>query len=191
MLPHARRPFHEGAQPVLITERFVRGLPWMRSAKRGKAIADSMRESASRTFRVIHFSIQDDHLHLVVEAGSKRSLSRGMQGLKIRMAKRLNRELGRPSGTVFSDRYHARALTTPTAVRVAIRYVLCHWKKHIPGARGLDPFSSARWFDGWETPPPPQVTRCPTAKAVTWLARAGWRRRGLLRLGERPGEPPS
>jgi REP element-mobilizing transposase RayT len=191
MLPHEPRPFHESTHPVLITERFARGLPWMRTAKRGRAIADCMREAASRTFRVIHFSIQGDHLHFVVEAGSKRSLSRGMQGLKIRMAKRLNRALGRPSGPVFSDRYHARALTTPTAVRVAIRYVLCNWRKHVDGARGLDPFSSARWFDGWVTPAPAQETRCPTARATTWLARAGWRRRGLLRLTERPGEPPS
>jgi REP element-mobilizing transposase RayT len=96
----------------------------MRVAQRGSAIADCLRESGSRTFRVTHFSIQGDHLHLVVEAGSKRSLSRGMQGLKIRMAKRLNRALGRPTGTIFGDRYHARALTTPTSVRVAIRYVL-------------------------------------------------------------------
>jgi REP element-mobilizing transposase RayT len=190
MLSHARRPFHEGAQPVLVTERFVRGLPWMRSAKRGKAIADCMRESASRTFRVIHFSIQDDHLHLVVEAGSKRSLSRGMQGLKIRMAKRLNRALGRRTGTVFHDRYHARALGTPTAVRVAIRYVLCNWKKHVEGASGLDPYSSARWFNGWVTRTPAQTTTCPVARPVTWLGRAGWRRKGLLRLSERPGEPP-
>jgi hypothetical protein len=139
---------------------------------------------------VTHFSIQGDHLHLVVEAGSKRSLSRGMQGLKIRMAKRLNRALGRPTGTIFGDRYHARALTTPTSVRVAIRYVLCNWKKHIPGASGLDPFSSARWFDGWVTCPPPQSSACPVATPKTWLGGTGWRRRGLLRASERPGERP-
>jgi len=184
---HAARPFHEGAHPVLVTQRFVRDLPSMREPALGAAVAESVRAARSRTFQVIHFSIQGDHLHLVVEAGSKRSLSRGVQGLTIRLARRLNRILGR-SGKVFTDRYHARALATPREVRNAIRYVLSNWLKHVDGARGVDPYSSGRWFDGWTTSQPVPDTPCPTARSRTWLGARGWRRRGLISLSERPGK---
>ena len=183
---HAARPFHERAHPVLVTERFSHDLPSMRVADMGKAIAGCIREAHSRTFRVIHFSIQGDHLHLIVEAGSKRSLSRGMQGLNIRLARTVNRMLGR-TGKVFSDRYHARALGSPREVRHGIRYVLCNWRKHIVGARGLDPYSSAPWFTGWTTPQPPPDTPCPSARPSTWLAARGWKRHGAVSPSERPG----
>src|SRR5688572_29131264 len=74
-------------------------------------------------FRLVHFSVQRDHLHLIAEASDRRALSRGMQGLTIRVARAVNRQLGR-SGSVFAERYHARALRTPRAVHFALRYVL-------------------------------------------------------------------
>ena len=67
-------------------------------------------------FRLVHFSVQRDHLHLLAEASDRRALSRGMQGLSIRVAKAVNRRLGR-RGAVFADRYHARALKTPREAR--------------------------------------------------------------------------
>ena len=182
---HAARPFHEASHPVLVTERFVRELPTMREPDLGRAIAQRIRASHSRTFRVIHFSIQGDHLHLLVEAGSKRSLARGMQGLNIRLARCINRRLGR-TGKVFTDRYHARALATPREVRNALRYVLSNWLKHIVGAWGIDPYSSGRWFTGWTSPQPVPDTPSPTAPACSSPKAAsrggfrspcgGWRR---------------
>jgi putative transposase len=183
---HTARPFHEAAHPVLITERFVRQLPSMREPDLGRAIADMIRTSHSRTFRVVHFSIQGDHLHLIVEAGSKRSLSRGMQGLNIRIARRINRMLGR-SGKVFMDRYHARPLESPRQVRNATRYVLSNWLKHIAGSEGVDPYSSGPWFEGWSTPQPVPDTPSPVARGLRWLTTTGWRRHRLIAPGERPG----
>ena len=40
--------------------------------------------------RIIEFSVQGNHLHLIVEAENSDALSRGMQGLAIRIAKALN-----------------------------------------------------------------------------------------------------
>jgi len=181
------RPFLEAAHPVLVTERFVRELPSMREPELGRGIAQMIKASHTRTFRVIHFSIQGDHLHLIVEAGSKRSLARGMQGLNIRISRRINRMLGR-NGKVFTDRYHARALGTPREARNGIRYVLSNWLKHVDGARGIDPYSSGRWFTGWTVAPPVPDTPAPTAPPLTWLAVKGWRLRGgPLSPAERPG----
>jgi hypothetical protein len=137
---------------------------------------------------VCHYSVLATHIHLIVEASNRESLSRGMQGLTIRMARKLNRALGR-CGQVFADRYYARALKTPREVRNAIAYVLLNEQRHRLGkGAGLreltfDPFSSASTFDGWrvraatrqiETEPPAVVP------AQSWLLRVGWRRHGLL-----------
>ena len=123
--------------------------------------------TASRTrFRVLHFSVQADHVHLL-------------------LAKALNRAVDR-RGAVWADRYHVRRLGTPREVRYALVYVLQNWRKHGRDEPGLDPRSSAAWFTGWRVPMP--VTRgfAPVAQARTWLARLGWRRHGLLRVDESP-----
>ncbi len=75
-----------------------------------QALADATR--ARMDFRVTQFSVQGDHLHLVVEADSKRALSRGMQGLAIRIARRVNRLVSR-AGKLWADRFFSRALTSP------------------------------------------------------------------------------
>lgn len=105
-------------------------------------------------------------------------LAAGLQGLATRMAKALNRALWR-RGTLWADRYHARALTTPRAVRYALLYVLQNWKKHVPGGRGLEPRSSAGWFSGWRNALP-TAPGSPVAVAGTWRARWGWRRHELI-----------
>jgi hypothetical protein len=99
----------------------------------------------------VHFSVQADHLHLLIEADDKSSLSRGLMGLAIRVARAVNRALRR-QGRVWADRFHSRALTSPREVRNAIVYVLMNAKKHVDAAPNLDPCSSAAWFTDWTAP---------------------------------------
>jgi hypothetical protein len=127
-------------------------------------------------------------VHLLVEARDKVSLSRGMAGLAIRVSRAINRKVGR-QGRVWGDRYHARSLPNPREVRHAIVYVLTNWVKHVRGASGVDPCSSAFWFDGWKLPPssgPPDwnVETPPIVCPRTWLARIGWKRLGLVSRSE-------
>jgi hypothetical protein len=134
---------------------------------------------------VLQFSVQADHVHLVVESDTSVGLSRGVQGLAIRMARAINRGLGR-RGRVWGDRYHARALATPREVRNALVYVLNNWRKHLPQVRGLDPRSSAAWFSGWVAPLPLPPVPAPVTQARSWLARVGWRRHGAIDVEECP-----
>jgi hypothetical protein len=138
------------------------------------------------TFRVIHYSVQDDHLHLLVEAEDASALTRGVSGLVIRAARSVNHTLGR-SGRVWGTRYHARALTSPREVRHGIVYVLMNRKKHERDGRpGIDPCSSAAWFDGLRSTLPPAPASSPVRRPQTWLARVGWRRHGLIDISETP-----
>jgi REP element-mobilizing transposase RayT len=143
--------------------------------------------------RLVVQSTQRNHLHLICEAPSRRALARAMQGLCIRLAKALNRLLGR-RGRVFVDRYHLRVLTKPLQVRRALAYVLLNQRRHaaqtgdILPASWVDPCSSAMEFDGWKERPMAAREGPPTVvPAESWLLRVGWRRHGLIALGEIPG----
>jgi REP element-mobilizing transposase RayT len=166
-------------------------LPNLREARLAAAIGESLRAAARRDtakarVRVVQFSIQADHLHLLVEAASFDDLANGMRGLGVRLARAVNRELGR-RGSFANDRYHARELETPRDARNALVYVLGNWRKHVRAADGsVDPCSSARWFGGWASPVERSTRPPPVHAAATWLLNVGWRRHGLLHVGERP-----
>ena len=165
-----------------------------------KALAKAAR--ARKDFRITQFSVQGDHIHLIVEAGSASALSRGMQGLAIRVARALNRLLSR-TGKVWADRFFSRELRSPRVVRNALAYVLNNFKKHrAAGGARIDPYSSAPYFSGFRelrgsapcelqpnrmlplvprgVAPPEKSEEMPIVAAKTWLAEKGWRRGGAL-----------
>ncbi|HJZ88528.1 MAG TPA: transposase [Polyangia bacterium] len=144
--------------------------------------------ATKRGFRVIHFSAQSNHFHLVIEADDREQRARGMQGLMVRIARRINRVLGR-RGRVFTERYHARALSSPRSVRNALVYVLQNYKKHRVQVQAPDPCSSGLWFGGWKDAVAQPPTPPPVPTAQTWLAKAGWKRHGLIGLDEAPRAP--
>ena len=184
-VPHRARPVHDARHPVHVTLRTCHGLPSLRMDPIFPAVRRGLAQASRGGLRVLQFSVQHDHVHLLVEALDVRVLSRGLQGLAIRIAKGVNRILGR-RGRVWSDRFHARALRTPREVRNALVYVLHNWKKHVPGARGLDWRSSAIWFQGWRVPIQSMKGRSPVVAPRTWLAAIAWRRLGLLHPDDRP-----
>ena len=184
-VPHVTRPPHVAAHPVHVTLRCASAVRCLRAGGVFPAVSVALSGASHDGFRVIHFSAQDDHVHLIVEADDTPALRRGVRGLTIRMARAVNAALGR-RGAVFGDRYHARALTTPRAVRFALIYVLRNRQKHSASERGPDPCSSALWFDGWREPVPSTAKPTPVVRARTWLASVGWRRHGLIATHECP-----
>ena len=151
-----------------VTLRSGRPVRCLRSARVFPAVRHALAAASHARFRILQFTVQDDHLHLIVEADDARALGRGLRGLAIRVARAVNRALNR-RGAVWTDRYHARALTSPRAVRNALVYVLMNRRKHREGERGLDPCSSALWFTGWRSPAPPPPAAMPVVRARTWL----------------------
>ena len=181
---HRARAEHKSRFPLHVTLRARRDLGSLRSPRPFAALERAIAASSRTDFRLVHFSVQGDHLHLVAEAHDKAALSRGMRGLMIRAARALNRVKGR-SGPVWADRYHCRELGTPREVRNALAYVLLNSRKHGREVAALDPCSSSRWFDGWRDHHA-VVDLALDAPAVvaprTWLLGVGWRRHGLLRI---------
>jgi putative transposase len=147
----------------------------------------------------LQFSVQGNHLHLIVEADDGVALARGVQRLLSRVAMTVN-AIARRSGRLWRDRHHRKVLKSPRQVRHALVYVLFNARRHqVPGQNGydtalgsIDPCSSAFWFKDWSPsclPPPIPIERAGpslVAAARTWLAGDGWRRRGLIRFDEVP-----
>ena len=199
-VPHRARPAHGAGHPVLVTLR-ARFRP-LRSQHVFPAVCLALAAATrhSGRFRIVHFSVQWDHLHLMVEASDERALSRGMQGVAIRIARSVNALVMR-RGRFWADRWHGRELTSPRQVRSALVYVLANFRKHEKRriAAGIDAFSSAGRFDGWsgfaagaELPRAGPAVHGAMARWVvvseskTWLGAKGWRRSGLVRVDEAP-----
>jgi hypothetical protein len=191
---HRARPEHKPRFPVLAHWSLLPHVWNLRAGRCFKVLLRAFRTGCDRgdAFRLVHFTVQGNHLHLLVEAQQKRALANGLRALGIRAARALNAVMGR-RGQVLA-RYHARALETPREAREALVYVLHNVKKHAlqygkPLPRGyVDPCTSAAWFDGWrervalrrEEGPPP------VAPATTWLLTVGWRRHRLISVDEMP-----
>lgn len=193
---HVRRKPIKRSFPVHVTVRVRDEIPRLRVKRFLKDFRRSLRKACDQgSFRVIHYSVQNDHLHLLVEAADRRALGAGMKSVSTRIARAVNRVFGR-KGPVLLGRYHVRVLTSAREVRNTLRYVLLnarkHWAERNPGKRrapGLDEASSGRWFNGWKyrpwPEPGPDVPE--VAEARYWVTRKGWRNHRLIDPSEIPG----
>ena len=205
--PHRTRGRHAAAWPMHVTLRA--GVRCLRSQVVARVVLGALRASNRQWFRIVHYSVQENHVHLLVEAETAAALSSAMHGLMVRVARRVNRVLSR-RGRFWADRWHGRALSSPREVRNALIYVIRNRAKHAgatgshvaqaPGARAalppaaaragpLDALSSAGTFDGFAQELPAHfrpLGPCCVMPARSWLLRSGWRRHGAIDLSEVP-----
>jgi REP element-mobilizing transposase RayT len=175
-LPHRTREDFRPYQPVHVTLRMAEHVWNLRSQRSFAVIHGSLGDVRDRSdARVIDFSIQGNHIHLVVEARGPRALATAVRALTIRLARRLNKMMGR-RGRVFEDRFHMHVLRTPAEARNAVRYVRGNFASHAT-RRGervsfewVDPYAS----DGTREPRNAQCAFWPepvTREPQTWLLR--------------------
>lgn len=161
---HARRPRFARVTPVHVTLRMLDHVWNLRSRRSFCRIRQSFENSRPRRgLRIIEFSVQGNHVHVIAEADDNLALTRGIQGLAIRIAKALNAMM-RAAGKVFADHYHARLLRSPTELVRALRYVLNNAAHHF-GTTKRDPYCSVSFE--------PHRRAAVLAEARGWLLRVG------------------
>jgi len=203
-VPHFKRPIFKEAEPGHVTIRLRKGLSSMRRKKFIREFRRSLREILTREdFRVVVYSIQSNHLHMIVEAADSDALASGMKAIASRLARAFNRVFHR-SGKVLDGRYHLRVLKSPREVRNALSYVLFNHHQHHCEYQGfappvqIHPASSGRWFGGflcvapildWSLEPDDFLGAglCEVSPAQSWLLCVGWMRGGLIDPAEVPG----
>jgi REP-associated tyrosine transposase len=191
-VPHRPRAGLTQRYPMHVTLKLRTGIPSLRSVTLVREIERSFRAGCDRgDFRLVHYSLLSNHAHLIVEAADASALARGMKAIGSRLARAVNRVLGR-RGPVLLERFHLRVLRTPLEVRRVLAYVLLNARGHAARAAralGIDPASSGRWFDGWCRCLRAATGCAPIAAPRTWLLQVGWRRHGLIDPDETPGRP--
>lgn len=171
---HQRRPKLREQSALHLTLKTRSHVPNLRTRRRFNVIkqafvsfcgAEGSDNRAVKGFRLVHFAVLSNHVHLVVEADSSAALSLGMQKLLHSISRRLNalsvhehggtvstqggryQDIKGWLGSIFGDRYHAHLLRTSTEMNHAVNYVLTNAERHgasraEPGAMSADAFCS-------------------------------------------------
>ena len=197
---HEVREAHDARHPVHVSMHRVKLAPSLRSERAYRAIITQLARVKTQGVRVVHYSVQHDHVHLIVEGQDRHDVSSQMRKLFSRIALAVN-GVAKRRGSLFRDRHHRRELTSPKATRNALVYVLFNERKHSFQNGGpiseetltnLDDKSSVAWLTGWAAnarPPPENLARLrawhvdeagesPVSAPRTWLASTGWRQCG-------------
>jgi REP-associated tyrosine transposase len=204
---HEKRPLIKPQFALHVVMRVVSAVGNMRRRALYKAVREATITAALRErIRIVHISIQRNHVHMLVEAENGLALARGMQGFMISASRHVNTTLAtggrRRRGAVFADRYHLEVITSPTRAHHALNYVLNNWRKHREDQQGIastwlvDPYSSGIQFPGWqelegkdfmwpvrETYDPLMVRR-----PRSWILREGWKLTGTISARDVPSK---
>ena len=215
---HKKREAFPASEPVHVTLRVVDDVGRLRTRAIYQAVREAMLVTFRREdFRIVHLSVQGNHIHLLIEAENRMALAAGMKAFEISAAKHINAAVSRAGswwerrrmrvkpkrrkGQVFADRYHVEIIRTPRQARNALTYVLNNWRKHrehradVARTWLIDPYSTGWSFDGWkEREDHPFVWKLRASyqpimswRPRTWLLSEGWRRHGLVSIYEVPG----
>jgi REP element-mobilizing transposase RayT len=114
-MPHATRA-HFKKLPAHVTLRLREDAPSLRTVRVVRELERTFAAGCERPgFRLVHYSLQGNHAHLIVEAQDRDALGRGMKAIGARLARAVNR-VAKRMGPVLAERYHHRVLSTPKEV---------------------------------------------------------------------------
>jgi REP element-mobilizing transposase RayT len=193
-----QRPELSPDRPVHVAIRVRDGTLKLRIKKCFRIVRQALVAASQKIrFRLIAYSVQGNHLHLIAEADDKFALSRAMRSLSIRIAKRIN-QLMQTRGVRIPKRYMLSVLRTKCDVHRALAYVLNNYRRHAAQSRKrmpdgwIDACSSAVWFEEWSTPPTPTPDPCPdiprgTVPPQSVILRHGYKAHGLIDPSYVPG----
>lgn len=105
-----------------------------------KILKRAVLNARRKGLKILHYSMQANHLHFIVEAESNEILESGMRSLTVTFVRNFKR------GKVQVGRYHLHVLRTLRETQNALRYVLQNDHKH-SGRRVLDEYVSFRFLE--------------------------------------------
>ncbi len=92
-----------------------------------KLLRKSIQNARKHGLKVLHYSFQHNHIHLILEAETNSILTKGMRSLTITFAKGVHK------GRIQIERYHLHVLKSLREVKHAVHYVLFNQQKHEKG----------------------------------------------------------
>ena len=137
---HTRREEISCARPLHLTIKLIR------ADIQNKTILKGLRHAILRArlqgLRIVHYSLEHNHVHLYAESGNNKILATGMKALGVSLVKRINR-FCKTKGTCYKTRYHLRVLRSASEVKNVLNYILKNGIKHKRTNSVIDPYNSA------------------------------------------------
>jgi hypothetical protein len=185
---HLKRERVNSKTPIHVTMKLRHGLPDIQCPEMHEKFKAGALKAKALGLRVVHYTVEWDHIHMLLECSNNKALSQGMKSLGASFGRAIRKFAG-GKGRVFKERFHMRVLKTPTEVRNAMAYVLTNTSKHHKMAPGPTPYSSGMYFSEWKkllgrrAGPNlrefvPLTSKLPEflCEPKSWLAREGWRK---------------
>lgn len=110
-----------------------------------KILHYAIRRSRIKGLRIIHYTLEYNHIHLLVEAADKQTVHQGMQSFGITFAKKIN-AIKRLKGTVYKHRYHLRKINSPRELKNVLYYIFNNGIHHKRTSTVLDPYNTLPAF---------------------------------------------
>jgi len=190
---HVERPALASRHPVQATLRVTAAIGGLRTKAKVQAIRQAMRaahEKRGDEFRVLQFSVQETHVHLIVEAKSKEALSRGLKGFEVRVARKLNAIAGGRGGCSRTGTTRGRSRRR---ARSGMRTPACCSTRGITRrgrGRATASIRAAQGCISMDGAGPCRPALAPSMTTHEYLSRcrARWRVRSLISPEEIPGK---
>jgi REP element-mobilizing transposase RayT len=103
----------------------------------------AIQNARKQGLRVIHFSLEYDHVHLLIEAENNTTLGKGMQAFGVTFSKAINR-VRKTTGKVYKHRYHFKAITSPKQLKNVMSYIFKNGVKHGTSKSMLNGYNSIK-----------------------------------------------
>jgi REP element-mobilizing transposase RayT len=113
----------------------------IQSKKLLKALHHAIGRARLKNLKVVHYTLEYNHVHLLVETNDHRILHAGMQALGISFSKAINK-LKSYKGSVYKHRYHQRRIGSARELKNVLLYIFNNGRKHKRTTRRIDPFNS-------------------------------------------------
>lgn len=138
---HIARPKLKKPSSLHLTIKVRSNKADIQSKKILKALHHAIMRARFKKLKVIHYTLEYNHIHLLVECNDNRILQQGMQALGISLSKAINK-IKRLKGGVYKHRYHFRQISNPRQLKNVLHYIFHNGIKHRRASSLLDPYNS-------------------------------------------------
>lgn len=106
-----------------------------------KALHHAIKRARLKGLKVVHYTLEYNHVHLLVESVDNKILHKGMQAFGITITKAINK-IKRTKGAVYKNRYHLRLINSPRQLKNVLHYIFTNGVKHKRTSSKIDLFNS-------------------------------------------------
>lgn len=138
---HIERPRFNRPRSFHLTIKVKSNKADIQNKKILKALHHAIFRGRLKGLKIVHYTLEFNHVHLLVEASCNRVMHSGMQALGISLAKAINR-FKSLKGSVYKHRYHYRQISSPRDLKNVLHYIFHNGIKHKRTRHVLDLYNS-------------------------------------------------